>query len=174
MPPKTIRELGGSINIPLIQKQKPILPIIINVPEIKHTNILSNIPNLTENQISQIDKIINGYNNDPDYDEAIITIFNTINEFGFDKTIKFLNEIPGEDILRTIIFDSPINLKLKENYLIELDILRAKEEVEEGIYQCGKCGGKKTISRRKQVRSADEPETNFITCLNCKNQWREG
>ena len=46
------------------------------------------------------------------------------------------------------------------------------ENVEEGIFQCRKCKSRKTEYYSLQTRSADEPMTNFITCLNCKNRWK--
>ena len=45
-------------------------------------------------------------------------------------------------------------------------------QVTEGVYKCRVCGGRKTIQHEQQTRSADEPMTLFITCLNCKNTWR--
>ena len=41
-------------------------------------------------------------------------------------------------------------------------------QVTEGMYKCRICGGKKTIQHEQQTRSADEPMTLFITCVNCK------
>lgn len=40
-------------------------------------------------------------------------------------------------------------------------------------YRCGKCGESKTSVAEVQIRSADEPMTQFITCLVCKNRWRK-
>jgi len=42
----------------------------------------------------------------------------------------------------------------------------------DGIFQCKKCKSKKTTYFSLQTRSADEPMTNFITCLNCNNRWK--
>ena len=46
-------------------------------------------------------------------------------------------------------------------------------EIEEGIYTCPKCKGKKTNHYSRQMRSADEPATTFITCANkdCQYKW---
>tara|TARA_Y100000816_G_C26022430_1_gene534922 strand:- start:416 stop:892 length:477 start_codon:yes stop_codon:yes gene_type:complete len=41
-----------------------------------------------------------------------------------------------------------------------------------GLFKCVKCKGKKTTYYSVQTRSADEPMTNFITCLNCKHRWK--
>ena len=45
-------------------------------------------------------------------------------------------------------------------------------QVTEGMYKCRVCGGKKTIQHEQQTRSADEPMTLFITCVNCKYTWK--
>ena len=47
-----------------------------------------------------------------------------------------------------------------------------EQEVSDGIFQCRKCGSKKTTYYSLQTRSADEPMTNFITCVSCKNRWK--
>ena len=47
-----------------------------------------------------------------------------------------------------------------------------EEDVAEGIFQCKKCGSKRTTYYSLQTRSADEPMTNFITCVVCKNRWK--
>ena len=47
-----------------------------------------------------------------------------------------------------------------------------QEEVSDGIFECKKCGSKKTTYYSLQTRSADEPMTNFITCVMCKNRWK--
>lgn len=43
---------------------------------------------------------------------------------------------------------------------------------EEGMFQCGKCKSKKTHYYQMQTRSADEPMTTFVTCLECGNRWK--
>jgi len=42
----------------------------------------------------------------------------------------------------------------------------------EGLFKCGKCKSKKTTYYQMQTRSADEPMTTFITCMNCNNRWK--
>jgi len=39
-------------------------------------------------------------------------------------------------------------------------------------FKCRKCGKRETNYYQVQTRSADEPMTTFITCLNCGNHWR--
>lgn len=35
------------------------------------------------------------------------------------------------------------------------------------------CNGTKAYFRQVQIRSADEPMTNFYKCVACANEWRE-
>ena len=39
-------------------------------------------------------------------------------------------------------------------------------------FQCGKCKQRKCTYFQLQTRSADEPMTTFVQCVNCGNRWR--
>lgn len=41
-------------------------------------------------------------------------------------------------------------------------------------FYCRKCKKSETTYYQLQVRSADEPMTTFIQCVNCGNRWKEG
>ena len=41
-----------------------------------------------------------------------------------------------------------------------------------GIFTCGRCKSKKTTYYQMQTRSADDPMTTFVTCLNCNKKWK--
>jgi len=41
------------------------------------------------------------------------------------------------------------------------------------MFTCKRCQSKKCTYYELQIRSADEPATIFITCLNCGKRWRE-
>jgi len=54
-------------------------------------------------------------------------------------------------------------------------LLATKNEEDEdftGVFTCGKCRSKKTTYYQMQTRSADEPMTSFVTCLNCGKRWK--
>ena len=40
------------------------------------------------------------------------------------------------------------------------------------LYKCYKCGERKCQVMQMQTRSADEPMTNFVTCLVCHNNFK--
>lgn len=169
MPPKTIRQLGGTVSVRTTKKKAPIvIDVIPTIPTTVKT-LASLIPNLTPEQITKINTI---QLQEPDYDEAVMTIIQTIDEIGFDETFKFLQSAPIEDRSRYIIFETPINQKLQEAYNLEVDLINQTEDVEEGIYRCPRCGSNKTISHRAQTRSADEGETVKVRCTQCGKEWR--
>ena len=71
--------------------------------------------------------------------------------------------------------------KLYEQRIEELKNYQAGEdgdildpdEMEDGFYECDKCGEKKTTFESRQIRSADEPATIFVTCHRCRYTWKD-
>ena len=47
------------------------------------------------------------------------------------------------------------------------------ENLASGLYTCSKCKSDKTVFYSLQTRSADEPMTQYITCLNCGKKWKD-
>ena len=88
-----------------------------------------------------------------------------------DKIIK--NIWPAETIA------SKTHSELYPEYHAELKLkIMAKyinnhpEQEHDGFFTCGKCKSKKTTYTQAQTRSADEPMTTFVTCLNCYHRWK--
>lgn len=46
------------------------------------------------------------------------------------------------------------------------------KEMATDIYKCGKCHQRECTYYQLQTRSADEPMTTFVTCLNCGHRWK--
>lgn len=42
-----------------------------------------------------------------------------------------------------------------------------------GAYTCHKCKSQKTVYYQLQTRSADEPMTTYVTCMNCGKKWKD-
>lgn len=60
--------------------------------------------------------------------------------------------------------------KVREKHLEALNAEDKEDYV--GMFKCGKCRSMKTTYYQMQTRSADEPMTCFVTCMNCNNRWR--
>jgi DNA-directed RNA polymerase subunit M/transcription elongation factor TFIIS len=85
------------------------------------------------------------------------------------------------DKLRIILTDLQSNkLNFKSNsfndsqlkYLTNFKLSTMEMEVEDGIDTCKKCNKSKTTRVTLQLRSCDEPPTNFIRCISCGNKWK--
>ena len=77
-----------------------------------------------------------------------------------------------------------ISIKSQELYpeIWEEIILKNKKKMEllskqhnvqgTSMFKCGKCRQNNCTYYQMQTRSADEPMTTFVTCLNCSNRWK--
>lgn len=62
--------------------------------------------------------------------------------------------------------------KLLQEKQVIMDLAKAKHDAEyQGLLTCPKCKTNKTSYYQMQTRSADEPLTNFCSCL-CGHRWR--
>jgi|TARA_B110000208_G_scaffold192038_1_gene262095 transcription elongation factor S-II len=48
-----------------------------------------------------------------------------------------------------------------------------KQQAMTDVFKCGKCASRKCSYYELQTRSADEPMTQFINCLDCGNRWKQ-
>ena len=55
----------------------------------------------------------------------------------------------------------------RNRYLYEVN-----KEMATDAYMCGRCKKKECTYYQLQTRSADEPMTTFVTCLNCGKRWK--
>jgi len=65
-------------------------------------------------------------------------------------------------------WDKLIQLKMKrDKYKYETNLEAATD-----TFKCRKCYSNKCTYYQMQTRSADEPMTTFVTCINCGNRWK--
>lgn len=55
----------------------------------------------------------------------------------------------------------------------QIATLESTSEAATDLFQCRKCKERKCVYTEVQTRSADEPMTTFVCCLNCGNKWKE-
>lgn len=63
------------------------------------------------------------------------------------------------------------NEEIKKKALFECERGNARQASTDQ-FKCGKCGQRKCTYYQLQTRSADEPMTTYVTCVNCNNRWK--
>jgi transcription elongation factor S-II len=62
-----------------------------------------------------------------------------------------------------------IDRKIKRDASKYTDNIQASTD----MFTCKKCKSKRTTYYEAQIRSADEPATIFITCIDCGKHWKQ-
>ena len=91
------------------------------------------------------------------------------------KSIKN-KDINPDDVGKLSVYDIfPDNWKDLLNIKSKRDKIKyeLKPEAMTTLFKCRKCGSRETSYYEVQTRSADEPMTQFITCLSCNNRWKQ-
>ena len=95
------------------------------------------------------------------------------NEYLIDKIKK--GDIKGEDVAKLSVYDiNPNNWKKIIDEKMKRDKIKyeLKPEAMTDQYKCRRCGSRKCSYYEMQTRSADEPMTQFFTCIDCDNRWK--
>ena len=115
------------------------------------------------------------------YISRIRSIYSNIKEDSYLKNKNFKKKILNDEIDLTMIANLskydifPENWKdlIEENMKKDKLKYELKPEAMTDIFKCHRCGGRSCTYYEVQTRSADEPMTQFITCLDCNNHWKQ-
>lgn len=80
------------------------------------------------------------------------------------RDVGFITHQEMEPSLWNVLIEKKM---IRDNNKYKMDKSGASQE-----FKCRKCGKRETNYYQVQTRSADEPMTTFVTCLNCGNHWR--
>jgi len=109
-----------------------------------------------------------------------ISVINNLDPNSYIGNKKLIKKVKKGDITPENL--SFINVKELFPELWD-DLLRKKEEEDKlkfepepiattDMFKCGKCKQRKCTYYQLQTRSADEPMTTFVSCLNCGARWK--
>ena len=115
------------------------------------------------------------------YHSKVISIYSNLKESSYIQNKGFLKKLKDGSILADNIgtlsvYDIyPDNWKELLNAKSKRDKIKyeLKPEAMTNLFKCHKCGSRETSYYEVQTRSADEPMTQFITCLKCENRWKQ-
>ena len=115
------------------------------------------------------------------YLSKIRSIYSNLDKESYIGNDTFLDRILNKEIDVNTIAELTIYDIFPENwkYILEQKSKRdklkyeLKPEAMTDAFKCRKCGSRSTSYYEVQTRSADEPMTQFITCLNCNTRWKQ-
>lgn len=107
------------------------------------------------------------------------SIYTNLSESSYVNNIDFIEKFNANKIdLYNIAFMKPYEMfperwnKIREDeYRRNKLLYQTKEVAMTDQYMCRRCKKRETTYFELQIRSADEPATLFITCINCGNRW---
>lgn len=115
------------------------------------------------------------------YLSKIRSIYANLKETSYIKNMDFKKRILSSDIDHRNIANLTAYDIYPENWKLLFDLKAEKDKMKMELkpeamtdnYKCRKCGSRKCSYYELQTRSADEPMTQFINCLNCNNRWKQ-
>ena len=114
------------------------------------------------------------------YINRSISIYTNLKPDNYVKNEKLILRLLKEEFTpKELVYmkpqeQMPENWKelIDEKYRKDKVLYETKKEAMTDQFKCGKCKSRETAYYEMQTRSADEPMTIFITCLNCGNRWK--
>ena len=100
-----------------------------------------------------------------DYNKNSGFVLNKIkyNHWDPDKIISMKAEILYPDLWESLLLKNSKKMAA---------LGKEKNQQGSSMFKCGKCRLNNCTYFQMQTRSADEPMTTFVTCLNCANRWK--
>ena len=115
------------------------------------------------------------------YKSKILSVYSNLDKNSYIKNNQLVENIKNgsikpEKVGFLSVYDTfPDNWKELLNIKSKRDKIKyeLKPEAMTNLFKCRKCGSRETSYYEVQTRSADEPMTQFITCLSCNNRWKQ-
>ena len=116
------------------------------------------------------------------YRDKAVSIIVNLNKDSYVNNPRLMERLKEEEFMPHEIAYMPRENVYPERWRVLLDnkmkkdlhVIEEKPAAMTNEVRCGKCKKRECVYQELQVRSADEPMTLFITCLNCGNKWRIG
>jgi transcription elongation factor S-II len=116
------------------------------------------------------------------YRQTVISVLSNIHPQSPVKNPRLLNRVlEGEFKLADIPAMSSYEMFPEKWFELKDKLLQREQKILEGNksratdqFKCRRCGKRECTYYELQTRSADEPMTIFVTCLNCGKEWRNG
>ena len=109
------------------------------------------------------------------------SIYSNLNPNSYIKNNELIHKLINGNIeTKRIAFMEPHELYpekwdtlLKQKHKEDECIYETRLDMGTDLFHCGRCNTKNCSFYQLQTRSADEPMTTFVTCINCGKKWKE-
>lgn len=114
------------------------------------------------------------------YLNKVISLYSNLSKNNYIKNNRLLLRLKNREFTPEQLVQMtpqelfPENWKelIDEKYRRDKILYETKKEAMTDQFKCSKCHSRETCYFEMQTRSADEPMTIFITCLNCGKRWK--
>lgn len=115
------------------------------------------------------------------YISKVISVYSNLDTKCYIGNTSLLNriitgDVDPHDVAKMSSYDTyPENWEKLLNKKNKIDKMKyeIKQQAMTEVFKCRKCGSRKCSYYELQTRSADEPMTQFINCLDCGNRWKQ-
>ena len=139
-------------------KKKELIEKVVKIEEIIYSKLKGDSP-----YTNRVLEILHNIKTNEEFKKQIVKGIITPEKLATMDVIDMVDKNKKEEIEEAI--------KNKVNS-VRSDWDQKHAKVTSGVYKCRKCGCDKTTQHEMQTRSADEPMTLFIHCVECGNSWK--
>jgi transcription elongation factor S-II len=115
------------------------------------------------------------------YMNAARRILSNLDPKSYVQNLHLLEKVKTKDIniellsqMNTTDYAPHLYSAMRDRQLLrEQQQLEGNKAMATDLFKCNRCKKRETTFYELQTRSADEPMTKFITCVNCGNHWRQ-
>jgi transcription elongation factor S-II len=114
------------------------------------------------------------------YKQFSIQVYSNLKSDSYLKNTRLFDRLVSEEFQPYELSTMEPQYLFPENWKSLIDIKSKRDrmlyeinkEMATDMYTCGRCKKKECSYYQLQTRSADEPMTTFVTCLNCGKRWK--
>ena len=114
------------------------------------------------------------------YRNKCISMYSNLNKDSYIQNTRLIDRLHEKEFEATKLANMEPQYTFPENWKQLLDKKNKREkmlyeiskETVSSMFTCGRCKKNECTYYQLQTRSADEPMTTFVTCINCGKRWK--
>ena len=171
-----LRQFGGRATMTITTTPKTIAAPTVRIVEETGRSMLLEILNVWAGNEEKIEQLLNlRYDDgssiiDIKRRDVFLEIIGMLRSEQFEEVIDFLRTTHNPE---QVLWNQKSMNVGRNKVLREIEIQQAEEVGVKGVGKCRYCPSTELVFATKQLRSADEPSTIFVTCVMCQKRWRQ-